>query len=92
MVHILPNSLSLVIVSAMFLVPTFILTEAFFSFIGVGIRPPTVSWGSVIRNGYDFIYAVPQEVWIPTINISLLTLAFTFLGDGLSDAIDPKTG
>lgn len=91
-VHLLPNGISPVIVNAMFLVPSFILTEAFLSFIGLGVRPPTVSWGSALRDGYASIDSVPQEVWVPTLCIILITLSFTLLGDGLRDVLDPQAG
>ena len=90
LVHLLPNSLGPVIVSATFLVPGFILTEAFLSFIGIGVKPPTPTWGSIISDGYNAINTSPHLVWVPATCIGLLTLAFTFLGDGLRDALDPR--
>jgi ABC-type dipeptide/oligopeptide/nickel transport system permease subunit len=90
LMHLLPNSLGPVIVSATFLVPGFILTEAFLSFIGIGVKPPTPTWGSIISDGYNSINTSPHLVWVPATCIGLLTLAFTFLGDGLRDALDPR--
>src|SRR5579859_2167713 len=88
--HLLPNSLGPVIVSATFSVPSFILTEAFLSFIGVGVKPPTPTWGDMISSGYNSINTSPHEVWVPAACIGLLYLSFTFLGDGLRDALDPR--
>jgi oligopeptide transport system permease protein len=88
--HLLPNCLAPVIVSATFLVPGFILTEAFLSFIGIGVRPPAPTWGSIISDGYNSITLSPHLVWVPAVCIGLLTLSFTFLGDGLRDALDPR--
>lgn len=88
--HLLPNSLGPIIVSSTFAVPGFILTEAFLSFIGIGVKPPTPTWGTIISDGYNAINSAPHEVWVPAICIALLTLAFTFLGDGLRDALDPR--
>jgi len=88
--HLMPNSLAPVIVVATFAVPGFILTEAFLSFIGIGVKPPTPTWGSLINDGYTSINSSPHEVWIPAVCIGLLTLSFVFLGDGLRDALDPR--
>ncbi|HUS16288.1 MAG TPA: ABC transporter permease [Chloroflexia bacterium] len=88
--HLFPNSLAPVIVVATFAVPGFILTEAFLSFIGIGVKPPTPTWGSLINAGYTSINSSPHEVWIPAICIGMLTLSFVFLGDGLRDALDPR--
>jgi oligopeptide transport system permease protein len=89
-VHLLPNTLAPVIVAATFAVPGFIITEAILSFIGIGIRPPRPTWGSMVQDGYTNINAAPHLVWIPAACIAILTLAFTFLGDGLRDALDPR--
>jgi oligopeptide transport system permease protein len=88
--HLLPNSLGPVIVSATFTIPGFILTEAFLGFIGIGVKPPTPTWGGIINDGFNAINSSPHEVWVPATCIGLLTLSFTFLGDGLRDALDPR--
>jgi oligopeptide transport system permease protein len=88
--HLMPNSLAPVLVVATFAVPGFILTEAFLSFIGIGVKPPTPTWGSLINDGYSSINSSPHEVWVPAVCIGLLTLSFVFLGDGLRDALDPR--
>jgi oligopeptide transport system permease protein len=88
--HLLPNSLGPIIVSVTFNVPRAIFTEAALSYIGIGVPPPTPSWGAMIRDGYDIIFASWYQVFFPALAIALLMLAFTFLGDGLRDALDPK--
>ncbi len=88
--HLLPNSLGPIIVSVTFNVPRAIFTEAALSFIGIGVRPPTPSWGSMISDGYAVIFASWYQVFFPALAIALLMIAFTFLGDGLRDALDPK--
>ncbi len=88
--HLLPNSLGPVIVVLTFNVPRAIFAEAALSYIGIGIKPPTPSWGTMIRDGYSVIFAAPHLVLIPALAIGILMLAFTFLGDGLRDALDPR--
>lgn len=88
--HLLPNSLGPVIVAVTFNVPRAIFAEAALSYIGIGVRPPTPSWGAMIRDGYDVIFAAPYMVIFPALAIGILMLAFTFLGDGLRDALDPR--
>jgi oligopeptide transport system permease protein len=90
MKHVLPNSIGPVIVVVAFAVPRAIFIEAALSYIGIGIRPPTPSWGSMVQDGYSFIFAAPHMILFPTIAIGLLMMAFTFLGDGLRDALDPR--
>ena len=87
--QILPNALSPIIVSATFAIPGFIITEAILSFIGIGVRPPRPTWGGMILDGYANVNAAPHLVWVPAACIAILTLAFTFFGDGLRDALDP---
>jgi ABC-type dipeptide/oligopeptide/nickel transport system permease subunit len=89
-VHLLPNSLAPIIVAATFAIPGFIITEAILSYIGIGVRPPRPTWGGMILDGYTNINVAPHLVWIPAACIALLTLSFTFLGDGLRDALDPR--
>lgn len=89
--HLLPNCLGPIIVAATFAVPGFIITESILSFIGLGVRPPRPTWGAMVQDGYTNINSAPHLVWMPSICIALLTLSFTFLGDGLRDALDPRT-
>jgi oligopeptide transport system permease protein len=88
--HLLPNALAPLIVTAAFAVPSAILGEATLSFLGVGIIPPTPSWGQMINEGFPLFSANPWAVLLPAICISVVMLAFTFVGDGLRDALDPR--
>jgi oligopeptide transport system permease protein len=88
--HLLPNSLGPVIVTVTFNIPRAIFTEAALAYIGIGVQPPTPSWGAMIRDGNNVIFAAPHLVLFPAIAIGILMLSFTFLGDGLRDALDPR--
>jgi ABC-type dipeptide/oligopeptide/nickel transport system permease subunit len=88
--HLLPNALTPIIVSLTFGIPEAIFTEAALSFIGVGITPPTPSWGQMVGEGQQFIRSYWHLCVFPAIGIGTIMLAFTFLGDGLRDALDPK--
>ena len=94
--HLFPNSLAPIIVSAAFRVPQAILTEAILGYIGVGVRPATdpqaifpTSWGLMLLEGRDAIFNQPWLLITPAVLIALVLLAFTFIGDGLRDALDP---
>ena len=88
--HLLPNTLGPIIVSLTFGIPRAILLEATLSFLGVGIPPPTPSWGVMIQDGYQSIFAYPHEVLVPALALAVTMLSFSFIGDGLRDAIDPR--
>jgi oligopeptide transport system permease protein len=88
--HILPNALGPIIVQATFGVPQAILFEAFLSFLGLGVQPPTPSWGAMAADGFHAIRISPHIVLVPAIALSLTLMAFNFLGDGLRDALDPR--
>jgi len=88
--HLFPNSLSPVIVTLTFGIPAAIFTEAVLSFLGIGIRPPEPSWGVMIEDGYAGIFADPLQVLFPAIAVAFTMLSFTFIGDGLRDALDPR--
>jgi oligopeptide transport system permease protein len=88
--HLLPNALGPIIVSVTFGIPRAIFAEAALSYIGLGITPPNPSWGSMISSGYNVIFASPYAAIVPAAAIAVLMLAFTFLGDGLRDALDPR--
>jgi oligopeptide transport system permease protein len=88
--HILPNALGPIIVQATFVIPIAILTEAFLSYLGLGIPEPLASWGSVASDGYAALPLEPYMMLWPAIALSLTLLAFNFLGDGLRDAFDPR--
>ena len=89
--HLLPNALGPIIVQVTFGIPFAIFTEATLSFLGLGITPPNPSWGSMIQDGYQAIFGYPYLVLGPALCIAITLLAFTFLGDGLRDALDPRT-
>jgi oligopeptide transport system permease protein len=90
--HMLPNSLTPIIVALTFGIPTAIFTEAALSFVGVGIRPPQASWGQMVAEGSKpgYIETNPHMLLFPVLAIGLTMLGFSFLGDGLRDALDPK--
>jgi oligopeptide transport system permease protein len=88
--HLMPNSLAPVIVAAAFAVPGAIFAEAGLSFLGIGIKPPTPSWGAMINEGFVVITGAPTTVLLPAVCIAIIMLSFTFLGDGLRDALDPR--
>ena len=89
--HLFPNALGPVIVQATLGIPAAILFEAFLSFLGVGVQPPTPSWGSMANEGVAAIQYAPHMVIAPSIALSLTLMAFNFLGDGLRDALDPRS-
>jgi ABC-type dipeptide/oligopeptide/nickel transport system permease subunit len=88
--HILPNILGPCIVAETLAIPGYILLEAFLSFIGLGANPPTPSWGIMISETYQAMRVAPLNVFVPALALTLTTLAFNFLGDGLRDAFDPR--
>lgn len=89
--HMLPNTLSAVIVAATFGIPLAIFAEATLGFIGLGVPPPDASLGSLINSGLDSIQTHNIQLIWPTVMVAVLMLCFTFLGDGLRDALDPRT-
>ncbi|MCJ9719956.1 ABC transporter permease [Agrobacterium sp. SHOUNA12C] len=90
-VHILPNILSDIVVVASLWMASAIRTEASLAFVGLGVRPPTPTWGGMIREGFDNILTAWWLVVFPSLAILLTVLALNILGDALRDAIDPKT-
>lgn len=89
--HLLPNTLSPVIIAVTFAVPSAIFAEAALSFIGVGLPPPTVSLGRLVSDGRAYVQTNWSVIAFPAAAISMLMIAFTFVGDGLRDALDPRT-
>jgi oligopeptide transport system permease protein len=91
--HLLPNSLTPIIVATTFGIPTAIFTEAALSFVGVGINPPLASWGQMVGAGTDtgLVQSAPHILLFPVAAIGFTMLGFTFLGDGLRDALDVRT-
>lgn len=88
--HMIPNTMGVVLVSFTFAVPATIFTEAFLSFIGMGVVPPTPSWGSMCNDGIRTMETYPHELLFPALFISITVLAFNLLGDGLRDALDAR--
>ncbi len=88
--HILPNTVSPIIVATTLSVGNVILFESVLSFLGLGIQPPIASWGNMLNNAQELIYEAPALAFYPGALIFLTVIAFNFLGDGLQDALDPK--
>ncbi|MCC6177161.1 MAG: ABC transporter permease [Chloroflexi bacterium] len=88
--HIWPNVTSPIIVQATLLVATAIVTEASLSFLGVGAKPPTPSWGAMLRTGSQYLEVAPWLAFAPGLAIFITVLAFNFVGDGLRRALDPR--
>ena len=84
--HLLPNILGPLIVAESLAIPGYIFTEAFLSFIGLGVNPPTPSWGIMISDAVEGLRSYPYQILVPAVMLSLTTLAFNFLGDGFRDA------
>ena len=88
--HILPNCLPTLIVLFTLNVPAAILTESSLSFLGLGIQPPSASWGLMVNTGRQYMYVAPWLSFVPSGAIMAAVLAFNFLGDGLRDVLDPR--
>jgi oligopeptide transport system permease protein len=87
--HILPNVVGPLIITETLSIPGYISYEAFLSFIGLGVNPPTPSWGGMISDGAKVIQTYPNQAIFPALALFLLIFAFNFMGDGLRDALDP---
>jgi len=88
--HVLPNLIGPCIVTVTLAIPGYITFEAFLSFIGLGVNPPTPSWGMMISEGYRAIRSNPHLALYPGLALAISMMAFNFLGDGLRDALDPR--
>lgn len=88
--HILPNVVGPLLILASMDIPFVITIEAGLSFLGMGVRPPTPSWGTILNDGYSYIYNTPWPVIAGGIPVILTTLGFTFLGESLRDVFDPR--
>jgi len=88
--HLLPNSLPPLLVLVTMNLGTAILMEATLSFLGIGIIPPTATWGAMVSGGYKYLLSNPIISFAPGIAILLVVLAFNMMGDGLRDALDPR--
>jgi peptide/nickel transport system permease protein len=89
--HLLPNTLAPIIVSATLGVAGAILSEAYVSFFGLGVQPPTASWGNMLESAYKYLESAPWLWFFPGTLILLTVLSINFVGDGLRDALDPRT-
>jgi oligopeptide transport system permease protein len=88
--HLIPNAVSPIIVTVTFTIPIAIFTEAFLSFLGLGVQAPIASWGSMASDGLVAMRYYPWRLFFPAAFISLTMLACNLVGDGLRDALDPK--
>jgi len=88
--HILPNITSALLVQATVSIPVAIIAEAVLSFLGLGVQPPTPSWGTMLNTAQQFLDSAPWMAWWPGMAIFLLALSFNLAGDGLRDLLDPK--
>lgn len=89
--HLVPNALGPVIVYATLTIPSVMLSEAFLSFLGLGVRPPRVSWGSLAAEGAQNLAIYPWQLIFPGLTMALMLFSLNFLGDGLRDALDPQS-
>lgn len=88
--HLIPNAMGPIIVSMTMMIPSAIFTEAFLSFIGLGVSAPQASLGTLCNNALSGLLTYPYQLLFPAVTIALVILAFNFLGDGLRDALDPR--
>jgi len=88
--HMIPNTISLIIVNITFRIPGFIFSEAFLSYVGLGVQPPSTSWGALASEGQVTLSFYPYMMFFPAFFIAITMLCFTLMGDGLRDALDPK--
>jgi peptide/nickel transport system permease protein len=89
--HILPNIVQPVIVQAAIGMAGAILAEATMSFLGLGVPPPTASWGAMLNDGRSHLFDAPQLVLFPALAVMLAVLSFNFMGDALRDMLDPRS-
>lgn len=89
LLHILPNAIGPIMVSATFAVGDAIILESILSFFGFGIQPPTATWGSMLSNSQEYVNSDPLLLFLPGLAILFTVLAFNLVGDGLRDALDP---
>ena len=88
--HLIPNAMGPIIVSTAFLIPNAIFSEAFLSFLGIGIQAPMASWGTLANEAIEDMKTLPYMLLFPTGAICLTMFSFNFIGDGLRDALDPR--
>lgn len=88
--HLIPNSMGPIIVTVTFLIPQAIFSEAFLSFLGIGIQVPVASWGTLANDAIPYIFTYPYQMFFPALAISITMFSLNFIGDGLRDALDPR--
>lgn len=88
--HLLPNTLGPIIITVTFSIPGAVFTEAFLSFIGLGLQPPTASLGTIVNDGFKYMRIYPHQMVISSLVISFIMISFNLIGDGLRDALDPR--
>ena len=88
--HMIPNTLGMIIVAITFDIPGYIFSEAFLSYVGLGVQPPDTSWGALASAAQQNFMFYPYQLFFPSLMIALTMLGFTLLGDGLRDAFDPR--
>ena len=88
--HLIPNAMGPIIVSTAFLIPSAIFSEAFLSFLGIGIQAPMASWGTLANDAQSTLLTYPHQMIFPVLAICITMFSFNFIGDGLRDALDPK--
>ncbi|MDO4432850.1 MAG: ABC transporter permease [Aerococcaceae bacterium] len=88
--HLIPNAMGAIIVTMTLTIPSAIFTEAFLSYLGLGVTPPMSSWGTMASEGMEALVTAPWRLYFPALLISLTIFAFNAVGDGLRDALDPK--
>jgi len=89
-IHMVPNAMAPVLVSAVIGVATAILTESSLSFLGFGVQPPSATWGNILSDGKQFIFDAPWITFVPGLSILVVVLAFNLCGEGLREAFNPK--
>ncbi len=88
--HLIPNAIGPILVSLTMMIPTAIFTEAFLSFIGIGMSAPAASWGTMANEAISLLEKYPYQLMLPSLAIGITVLSFNFLGDGLRSALDPR--
>lgn len=88
--HLIPNAMGAILVTATMLIPSAIFMEAFLGFLGIGLKPPLASLGTMCNDATENLRSCPYQLFIPAFVIVLIMFAFNFVGDGLRDALDPK--
>ena len=88
--HLIPNAMGPIMVALTMQIPSAIFTEAFLSFIGLGVSAPMASWGTLCNDALSGLYTYPYQLFYPALAISITLISFNLLGDGLRDALDPK--